>query len=62
MNKDMTVSLWASYGNMISENLKKKTIAGNFSNLEKMPTGLTGIPSLTYFIIIKVSPILITPE
>jgi hypothetical protein len=30
--------------------------------VEKMPTGLTAIPSLTYLIVKKVSPILITPE
>jgi hypothetical protein len=33
-----------------------------FFNLEKMPTGLTAMPSLTYLIVEKVSPILINPE
>jgi hypothetical protein len=44
---------------MISESKKK---IQNFPNLEKMPTGLTAIPFLTYAIAEKVSPILITPE
>jgi hypothetical protein len=61
MNKEMTVSLPALYGNMISE-LEKNQFAANFSNLEKMPTGQTVIPSLTYLIVEKVSPILITPD
>jgi hypothetical protein len=37
-------------------------LLGFFSNLEKLPTGLTAILSLTYSIIKKVSPIIITPE
>jgi hypothetical protein len=39
-----------------------RLLAGNFPNLKKIPTGLIVIPSLTYWIVEKVSPILISPE
>jgi hypothetical protein len=54
-------ALWALYGNMISEYLKKTT-GWKIFQFRKMPTGLTAIPSLTDSMVKKVSPIFITPE